>query len=79
VSGEEACASSLVAAANCRRLRKERGWRQDDLAGRTGLRQSTVSMTERGQRNFALRSLELIAAAYGVQVWELLKPPGDPG
>jgi transcriptional regulator with XRE-family HTH domain len=55
-----------------RALRKELGWRQDDLAQHSGLSRTYLSNLERGKKNPSLRSLEIIASSFGKNVWELL-------
>jgi transcriptional regulator with XRE-family HTH domain len=58
-----ACAASLTAADRVRRLRKARGWNQDDLAREAGLSRCMMSFLEAGRRNFTLPMLERVAGA----------------
>jgi XRE family aerobic/anaerobic benzoate catabolism transcriptional regulator len=53
-----------------RRLRKERGWRQIDLAEETGIHENYVSDLENGQKEVCLRTLHLIARAFRVKMAE---------
>jgi len=55
-----------------RALRKERLWRQDDLAQHAGLTRTYLSNLERGNKNPSLRSLEILAETFGKTVGELL-------
>ncbi len=57
---------------NVQRLRRERGWSQEDLADESGLHRTYVSGIERGVRNPTLDVLERLAAAFHVQASELL-------
>lgn len=57
---------------NLRRLRKDRGLSQEDLADRCGLHRTYIGSVERGERNVTLGSLEVIANSLGISVPELL-------
>lgn len=59
----QVCPSSLVVAAVVRRLRKQRGWNQDQLAGKAGLSRCMMSFIEAGRRNPSLPALERLAEA----------------
>lgn len=59
-------------AANLVRLRKERGWSQEDLAHEAGLHRTFVAHVERQARNISLDNIERLAVALGVRVPELL-------
>ncbi|MCR5882968.1 helix-turn-helix domain-containing protein [Rhizobacter sp. J219] len=63
-----------VLAENIVRLRKERGWSQEELAFECGLHRTFVAHTERQARNISLDNIERVAAALGVAPWELLVP-----
>jgi transcriptional regulator with XRE-family HTH domain len=56
-----------------RRLRKSRGWTQEELAVRTGLHRTYIGSIERGERNVSLINVEKIADALGVSVEALVK------
>ena len=47
-------------AVNMKRLRKERGWSQEEFADRTGLHRTYISAVERGVRNPTLAVLARI-------------------
>lgn len=57
---------------NLRRLRKERGISQEDFATDSGFDRGYISGVERGVRNPSALVLERIAAAFDVDVSELL-------
>lgn len=56
-----------------RQLRKERGWRQIDLAVEAGIHENYVSDLEKGQKEICLRTLQTIARAFDLTVADLLK------
>ena len=56
-----------------RALRKERGWRQIDLAEQAGINENYVSDLETGKKEICLRTLQVVATAFGVKPSELLK------
>jgi transcriptional regulator with XRE-family HTH domain len=56
-----------------RRLRKSRGWTQEELAVRTGLHRTYIGSIERCERNVSLINVEKIADALGVPVEALVK------
>ncbi len=49
-----------------RQLRKERGWRQIDLAEAAGISENYVSELEQGQKEVCLRTIEALAKALDV-------------
>jgi transcriptional regulator with XRE-family HTH domain len=59
---------------NCARIRRERGWTQEQLAERSGLSQQYLSGLERGKRNPTIVTIYEIAVALGVSHLELVKP-----
>ena len=66
-------------AVNMLRLRKERGWTQEELGNLIGWGKSTVSTAERSAsakriRQFSVDDLVLIAGAFGVAPSDLLAP-----
>lgn len=56
-----------------RALRKERGWRQIDLAMHSGVHEVHISYLERGTREIGFRHLHAIAKALGITLSDLLK------
>ncbi len=57
---------------NVQRLRREKGWSQEDLAFESGLHRTYVSGIERGVRNPTLLILDKLAKTLGVRLAELL-------
>lgn len=49
-----------------RRLRRERGWSQDELAAKVKLEQAAISLIENNRANPTLYTLEALAAAFRV-------------
>lgn len=49
-----------------RQLRKEKSWRQIDLAEAAGIPEVSIGYYERGEMEMGIRSLAKIAAALGV-------------
>lgn len=58
---------------NVRRLRKERGLSQEELAFRAGMKRSYLSDLERGTRNPTVRALDRLAAALTVEPHMLVR------
>lgn len=56
-----------------RDLRRERGWRQIDLAEQAGINENYVSDLEIGKKEICLRTLQDLADAFGLKTSELLK------
>lgn len=63
-----------IFAANIKRLRKERGMSQEDLAFESGLHRTYISGIERGIRNVGLDNVAVIAGALRVSPDLLLRP-----
>jgi transcriptional regulator with XRE-family HTH domain len=62
-----------------RRLRKERGWSQGDLAKKCGLKVTTLSQIERGQKpNPTLDTLERVAEVFEVSIEDLRLDEREP-
>ena len=62
----------IVVGRNIRRLRRERGLSQEDLADEIGVHRTYMGGVERGERNLTLRSLERLAQRLGVSPLSLL-------
>lgn len=56
-----------------RQLRKERGWRQIDLAAQIGINENYVSDLELGKKEICIRTLKATASAFGIPLHELVK------
>lgn len=59
-------------AVNVKRVRKERGLSQEELADRAGVHRTYVSQIERGVKNATFISLDKIAKALGTPLSELV-------
>jgi transcriptional regulator with XRE-family HTH domain len=59
-----------------RDLRRQRGWRQIDLAAHADLSKTHVNELERGKREVGLKALERLAEALDVKVSELMQAIG---
>lgn len=62
-----------IFAANIKRLRKERGMSQEDLAFESGLHRTYISGIERGIRNVGLDNIGVLAEALRVEPEALLR------
>jgi transcriptional regulator with XRE-family HTH domain len=56
-----------------RTLRKKRGLSQEAFASLCGLDRTYIGGIERGERNIALRNIEVIAQTLGLSVSELMR------
>lgn len=56
---------------NVRRIRRTRGYSQEELAERAGLHRTYVGSIERGERNVSLYNIVLLARALDVPASEL--------
>jgi transcriptional regulator with XRE-family HTH domain len=59
--------------ARVRELRTARGFSQEAFAAHCGLDRTYLGGIERGERNLALRNIEVIAKALNVTISELMK------
>jgi len=55
-----------------RRLRREKGWSQEQFADEAGIHRTYISDLERGSRNPTIRVLEKLASPLGVEPGRLL-------
>lgn len=62
----------VLLGARIRKLRKQKGWRQIDLAQHSGVHEVHISDLERGTREVGLRTLVAIAEALEVKLSDLL-------
>jgi transcriptional regulator with XRE-family HTH domain len=62
-----------VLAENVRRLREARGLTQEALGEACDFHPTFISLIERKQRNVTISTLEIIAKAFDVDVYELLQ------
>ena len=60
-------------ARNVLRLRKDKGWTQDELAAKLGIEQMAVSLIENARSNPTLETLEAIATCFGVKFIDLFE------
>lgn len=63
--------------ARLRKMRKERGWTLENLAGRTGLSKSYLSRIEGGEAEPSLAALFGAARAHGVSFSSLFEPEAE--
>lgn len=61
-----------VLGANVRRLRRAKGWSQEQFADEAGIHRTYVSDIERGARNPTVTVLEKLAKPLGVSTGRLL-------
>jgi len=54
-----------------RKLRKGKGWSQEEFADECGLHRTYIGAIERGERNVSLNNIYAIAKALGISVKEL--------
>lgn len=67
-------ASVHIVASTVRKLRKERGWSQEEFASKCGLHRTYVGAIERAEENLTLRTLDKLAAALQVRPVQLIEP-----
>ena len=73
-----ASTATEIAAANIRALCARVGWNASDLARAIGMSRNTVGYRWRGERQWQLEDLDVVAAALGTTPWDLMTPaPGD--
>lgn len=56
-----------------RRLRKKKGWSQEEFAHRCGIQRSYMGVIERGEYNFTLKTVYKLAEGLNTSVSALLK------
>ena len=62
---------------NLRRLRKERGWSQEDLAHKAPLHRNQIGKIEQARQSTGIDIIEKLATTFGVQAGELLDLHAD--
>jgi len=65
-----------ILADNIRTFRRRAGVSQDEFAHRCGLHRTYIGSVERRERNVTLATLEMFAAAIGVEAAQLLTKEG---
>jgi transcriptional regulator with XRE-family HTH domain len=55
-----------------RRLRRERGWSQEEFADRAGVHRTYMGAIERGEQNLSLVSIGRVAAGLGISLSALM-------
>ena len=58
--------------ATVKKLRKSKGWSQEELAKKAGLHRTYIGSIERSERNVSLINIERIANALHVTIKELI-------
>ncbi|MGE0409901.1 MAG: helix-turn-helix domain-containing protein [Amphiplicatus sp.] len=66
-------------AVNLQRLRRDKGWSQEDLAEESGLHRTYVSGIERRKRNPTITVVDRLAVALGASMGALLDAPPKKG
>lgn len=64
----------VLVGANTKRLRKLKGWSQEELAHQSGLHRTYVSGVERGVRNPTVTVLAELARALGASLGDFFDP-----
>ena len=64
---------------NVRRLRKQRGWTQDDLAKKVGVQRHTILKLEKGDTAHMHATVLAVASALGTTIDTLQGPPAPAG
>lgn len=54
-----------------RKLRKSKGWSQEEFADQCGLHRTYIGAIERGERNVSLNNIHAIAKALDISVKDL--------
>lgn len=56
-----------------KKLRKIKGWSQEELAKRAGLHRTYIGSIERSERNVSLINIEKISKAFNLSIGSLFK------
>lgn len=66
--------------AKLKQLRQGRGWTQEEFSERSGISYKYYQAVEAGRKqDLRLSTLERLAKAYQMEVWQLLLPDAAPG
>ena len=57
---------------NVKKLRRAKGWSQEELGKKAGLHRTYIGSIERSERNVSLINVERIAKAFGISPKELM-------
>ena len=60
-----------------RKARETQKMSQEELAERAGLHRTYIGQVERGEKNISIGNMEHLAAAVGLAVWAMIKPPDE--
>jgi transcriptional regulator with XRE-family HTH domain len=66
-------------AGNLRAARRERGWRLEDLASRSGVSRGMLQQIETGHTNPSIATLARICSALSIPIGRLVEPPAETG
>jgi transcriptional regulator with XRE-family HTH domain len=66
-------------AGNLRAARRERGWRLEDLASRSGVSRAMLQQIETGHTNPSIATLARICSALSIPIGQLVEPPAETG
>lgn len=66
--------AKIVFGARLRHAREGLGLSQEVLAEKAGLHRTYIGQVERGERNISVDSMERLADAVSLPLWDMLKP-----
>lgn len=67
----------MTFATNLRKVRKELGYSQEELADLAGLHRTYVGSVERGERNISIDNMECLANALNRPLIDLMRAKGE--
>lgn len=67
-------AAKILFGVRLRLAREEMGLSQELLAEKAGLHRTYIGQVERGERNISVDSMERLAGAVSLPLWEMLRP-----
>jgi transcriptional regulator with XRE-family HTH domain len=77
--GDPAEVVGQALAGNLRAARRERGWRLEDLASRSGVSRGMLQQIETGHTNPSVATLARICSALSIPIGRLVEPPAEIG